>query len=515
MIAVLLSAALAPRAQGQASTYEQLQTFSSLINQVRMSYVDTVTYAQLVHAAINGVLSSLDPHSRFESRTMAERELAYQSGKLGGTGIVLEDVDGALTVLSLLPNSPAARAGISPGDRLLSIDDTTVDGLSSYEASSRLLGDKGRKIQLLFERGPRLGPDTVQVRIKCDFLAPSSVGAVRLVTPATGYIELTGFNFKGGDEVEHAVKDLQGRGATQLLLDLRGNPGGFVPEAVEIAALFLPEQTLVFRVEGRGGRVLDFDRTQRSGPFRDLPLILLIDQSTASAAEAFAASLQDHDRALVLGRRSFGKALIQQAFPIPPQGDLVWLTVGRVISPSGRLIQRAYRGLRPGQYYSFAGRTGAAADTTEVFHTDHGRPVRGGGGIAPDVPLPRTADLPVWFTIAADSGWPEAVSDSVAGELGKDAGARSRWLEAREEWQRQLVEPFLLRVRSRLGVTAHVDSALAARLGRILAYRVAEVRWGPEGGDEFRTRNDPDIQAAMAYWPRLSELLAGDGRKLQ
>jgi carboxyl-terminal processing protease len=494
-------------AHAQGASYEQLQTFSSILNQIRTNYVDSVTYADLVHAAIDGVLESLDPHSRFLRRADAERELAYDNGTLAGTGIVLDDVDGDLTVVSVLPKTSGAKAGISPGDRLRLVNDTTVFGLTPYDAAHKLIGEKGQKVKLLFERGSKLEPDTVRVGIKFDFIVPHSVGTYRMIDATTGYIWLQGFYLKGGDEVASALKDLKGKGARRLLFDLRGNPGGVMGTAIEIAGLFLPKQTVIFRTQGRRHDTRDSVFTEKDGSFRDLPVMILIDGGSASASEAVASSLQDHDRALILGRRSFGKALVQQALPVPPQGDLVWLTIARILSPSGRVIQRSYHGLKAGQYYSFAGKSGAEQDTLAVFHTDHGRVVRGGGGIVPDIPLPGSVALPPWWSVAVDSGWYEAVADSVAALLPKEPAQRLTWFDARADWQTRLVLPLLARVHQRLAITAVPDSQLSARLGRILAHRASEVRWGPDAGDEFLLHNDPDIRAAMDYWSRLSALL--------
>ncbi|HEY7683817.1 MAG TPA: S41 family peptidase [Gemmatimonadales bacterium] len=507
VLALTLALGFPGSAGAQAASYEQLQTFSSLLNQIRLSYVDSVTYAELIHAAVDGVLGSLDPHSRFVRRADAERELAYEQGALAGIGVALDMVDDRIVVLAVAPNGPAARAGISPGDRLRAIDDTTIEGLSLSDAASRLLGDKGRKVRLSLERGPRMEPDTFRVTVKLDVIEPKSVGAVRMVDRTTGYVRLLGFHLKGGDEVEKAVRELEGKGARRLVLDLRGNPGGILDASEEIAGLFLPKQTLIYRTDSRRPAARQELRTTRDGPFRDLPLSVLIDGGSASASEAVAASLQDHDRALLLGRRSFGKALVQRAFPVPPQGDLVWLTVARVVTPSGRVIQRSYQGLKAEQYYSFAGRSGAAQDTLAVFHSDRGRVLRGGGGIVPDVPLPEPASLPRWWRVVADSGWYEAVADSVAVLLPRDPRQQTAWLDARAEWQARLVGPLAARVRDRLGIAVAPDSQLAARLGRILARRAAEVRWGPESADEFTVHNDPDIQAAMALWDRLPTLL--------
>ena len=489
------------------SSYEQLQTFSSIINQIRLNYVDSVTYAELVHAAIDGVLASLDPHSRFETLSEDERKKAYEAGEVAGTGIVLEDVDDVPTVLTVLSGSPAARAGVQAGDRLLTINDTSVAGLRAEAIQLRLLGEKGSKARITIERGPRLSPQTITVSVKHDFIKPRSVSRVRMLDASTGYLRLEGFEEKGGHEVSDAFRKLKGDGAQRVVLDLRGNPGGLVFAAVDIASLFFKKGTLVFRTEGRIRSANREYNTEKDGAFSDMPLVVLVDHGSASAAEALAASLQDHDRALLLGRRTFGKALMQQALPVPPQGDMVWLTVGHVVTPSGRVIQREYHGLKTEQYYSFAGKSGAEQDTLKTYQTEHGRSVRGGGGIVPDITLPEPVMLPPWFFAASDSGFDTAVSDSVAATLPKDPAARLKWFDAVSEWQASLVKPFLDRVHSRLQVTAEPDSALAARLGRILAYRVTEVRWGPDALEDILLRNDPDIRAASNYSSRISEEL--------
>ncbi|HEY7029106.1 MAG TPA: S41 family peptidase [Gemmatimonadales bacterium] len=506
---VLVGLLAAPVPLAAQASYEQLQTFSSIINQIRLNYVDSVTYAELVHAAIDGVLESLDPHSRFLSRADGEREAAYEAGELAGTGIVLEDVDDAPTVQTVILGSPASRAGVQPGDRVLTVNDTSVSGLRAQTIQLRLLGEKGSKVRLSLERGPRLSPQTVRVTVKHDFINPKSVTTVHMLDASTGYIRLSGFHEKGGPEMNDGLKKLKGDGAKRVVLDLRGNPGGLVFASVDIASLFFRKGTLVFRTEGRIRSANKEFNTEKDGSFSDLPLLVLVDHGSASAAEALAASLQDHDRALLLGRRTFGKALMQAPLPVPPQGDVVWLTIGRVVTPSGRIIQRAYHGLKTEQYYSFAGKSGAEEDTVKTYQTEHGRSVRGGGGVVPDITLPEPAVLPPWFFAAADSGFDTAVSDSVAATLPKDPAARLKWFDAVPDWQTSLVKPFLDRVHSRLQINAEPDSALSARLGRILAYRVSEVRWGPDALEEMVLHNDPDLRAASNYTNRISEELSG------
>jgi carboxyl-terminal processing protease len=322
----------------------------------------------------------------------------------------------------------------------------------------------------------------------------------------TGYVRLLEFGERATGELRDALRQLRGKHARQLILDLRGNPGGIVTEAVDIAGLFLEKGAIVFRTRGRKRSVDEDYATKRDGEFNQ-PLIVLIDEGSASASEALAGSLQDNDRALILGRRSFGKALMQTVFIVSPTNDNVWLTIGRVITPSGRIIQRRYKGLLYEQYRSLAGSGGAEQDTIQVFRTRAGRPVRGGGGIVPDIPLPPPPAVPVWWTVASDSGFTEAVADSFAHTLGADQAAKTAWLAASDRWSTTLLPPFLARVRTRLGVSALTTPELDRMLARRLAYRVATVKWGEETGRELWLRTDPDIRAALEHFSRIGELL--------
>ena len=489
----------------QRSTYEELQTFSQVVNHINRNYADQVGYHELVTAAIRGMLRSLDPHSYFVSRGDWTKRGALERGELAVPGLALEEAGGVMTVLSVAPRGPAAKAGIQAGDRLLAVNDTVVAGLDGATLELQLAGEKGSRVRLRFERGPRLEPDTFTVSVKRDFIESRSVGGARMVDSTTAYVRLEEFGPKAPEELRAALKSV--RRARQVILDLRGNPGGSVIAAVEVASEFLPKGTVVFRTRGRKRDVDTTYVTKRDGEFRTLPLIVLVDAGSASASEALAGSLQDHDRALIMGRRSFGKALMQAPFFLE-SGDIVWLTIGRVITPNGRFIQRRYHGMAAEQYIHLAGQTGAAEDTLTAFKTDGGRTVHGGGGIAPDVPLPAPPDLPVWFSVASDSGYDTVIADSVALTLNPGNPARAAWMDDGAAWRARLVTPFLERVRSRLHVAAQADSATTARIGRILASRAAEVRWGPDAREEFLVRNSTDVRAAVAHFPRLPELLA-------
>jgi carboxyl-terminal processing protease len=499
LVACLAAASPARPLRAQGSAYEQLQAFSSLLNQIRLNYLDSVTVEQLVRGAITGMLAALDPHSHFLTRAENERLTAWREGRLAGTGILLEEEDGVPTVAAVMPSSPAARAGIVPGDRVLTLNDTAAQGRGAQQLQAQLVGERGTRVRLLLARGSRLEPESVAVTLHTELLRPRAVGMARAIEPGLAYVRLDEFLSTSGREVHEALgRVLRGPGPRRIILDLRGNPGGVLQAAVDVATEFLAGGTLAFRTEGRRHELDHEYRTHGNGAYRDAQIVVLIDRGTASAAEALAGSLQDHDRALILGRRSFGKALVQRLFLLQPTGDAVWLTVGRVLTPSGRVIQRPYRGVPAALYYAAAGRTSAPPDTGRTFTTDAGRSMKGEGGIEPDSALPTPAPLPAWWAAAADSNFDDAVADSVAALLPGSAEGRDRWLDDRAAWTERVVTPFLARVRTRLHVAARPDSAVTDRIALTLADRVAEVRWGRDAAEAFRLRNDPDIRAAAA-----------------
>jgi carboxyl-terminal processing protease len=489
-------------AQGSA---DELTRFSAVLSHVRANYVDSVTYKELVHSAIDGMLRGLDPHSWYESAEDNARFNALERGELAVIGVSVEVADGLPTILNVTDASPADRAGVRPGDRLRTVDGVPTAGLNARAIELRLAGEKGSKVKLLLERGSRLEPDSVSVVIKRDTAKPEHfVRATLMLDATTGYVKLGEFGVKSAEEVHDAVKSLRSQKATKLILDMRGNPGGIVTEAVDIASQFLPESSLVFSTKGRQRTANVEYRTKGNGDFLDMPMVVLQDQGSASASEALAGSLQDNDRAVIAGRRSFGKALMQTGFYVPD--GFMMLTIGHVIAPSGRYIQRPYSGLQLAQYYAFAGDS-AWVDTTRIFKTVHGRPVKGGGGIAPDVPLPPPATVPRWWTVAADSGWDHAVADSVANTLATGAAASAAWARDTAGWADRLLPPLLARVRSRLAVPANIDPLTRASMARKLASEAATVRWGEEAGRDVSIRNDPDVIAAMGLFNRVNEIL--------
>lgn len=503
LIALLICCGAAPLSA--QNSYEELQRFTDVLNHVRTNYVDSVTYRQLLHAAIDGMLRSLDPHSWYLSSEDNARFNALERGELATTGATIELADGTPTVIRVVDGSPADHAGVRPGDRIMAVDKVPTAGLNARAIALRMAGTKGSKVELLVERGPRLEPDSVSVTLKREMPKPESfVTTTLMLDGATGYVKLSEFGAKSAEQVHDAFVRLRDDKARRMILDLRGNPGGIVTEAIDMAREFLPDNSLVFSTRGRQKSVNQQYRTKGNGEFQAVPMVVLVDQGSASAAEALTGSLQDNDRAVVAGRRSFGKALMQTGFLVPD--GFVMLTIGHVISPSGRYIQRPYTGLQLEQYYAFAGDS-AWQDTTRIFHTLHGRPVKGGGGIAPDVSLPAPAAAPRWWTVAVDSGWDRAVADSVANTLAAGAAASATWIRDSASWGDRLLPPLLDRVRKRLAVAANLDPLTRASMARKLASEAAVARWGEAAGKELSIRNDPDVVAAIGLFARVAAIL--------
>jgi len=502
LLAALVAAAPRPL-RAQASTYQLLQTFSDLLNQIRVNYVDSVTTQHLVRGAIEGMLASLDPHSYYLAHDQAERLDAWRAGQLAATGIIVESVEGVITVAAVVPGSAAERAHVAPGDRIVAVNDSSVAGLEAHVVQSRLVGERGTRVRLRLERGPRLEPDTVSLTLRNQDIKPRSVTRERTLGDGIGYVRLAEFHREAGADLRDALDRVAtGTSPRRVILDLRGNPGGALVAAQDVLSIFLSDGQVAFRTRGRHPEANGEFLVRGNGRYRDARLVVLIDEHSASASEAVAGSLQDHDRAVILGRRSFGKALVQRPFLIQPAQDEAWLTIAYVTSPSGRVIQRRYQGLSVAQYEALAGQGGSAGDTAEALRTDSGRIVRGGGGIAPDSALPAPPSLPGWFVAASDSGFDDAVSDSVAQSLRPDAAARAAWTGDPSQWPARLLPPLLDRVRRRLGVAAQLDSAQSARIARYMAARAAEVRWGPDASEELLVASDPEIAAAVAVLRR-------------
>jgi carboxyl-terminal processing protease len=375
--------------------------FSEALRVIERNYVDgsKLDYNSAYKSSILGMLRSLDPHSNYYDRDEYEELKTDQRSEYFGIGASIQSYffgdDGDTFVTATFQNSPAARAGLRFGDRIVAVDGIKMTGKPSLEVRDKIRGPRGSVVKVTIERAADNRLQTVD--ITRDVVPQPSIPDAYMIKPGVGYIDMTrGFNYTTTEELQDALDQLHARGMTSLVLDLRNNPGGFLDQAIHVAEVFLPNGQLILTQKGRNGLR---DNTYLSGnnAADSVPLVILINQFTASASEIVAGAMQDHDRALIVGETSFGKGLVQSIIPLDGGAGLT-LTSAKYYTPSGRLIQRDYADSGLYDYYTHGGSKRSDSATAKIIgpekKTDSGRPVYGGGGIAPDEAVgPRTVTV--------------------------------------------------------------------------------------------------------------------------
>ncbi len=396
----------APPPIRKRSTVEDLQMFSQVLNQLRVNHPDSVDTHELLMAAVEGMVRAADPHS-FVIRAVRldpAKEAAWRDGKLVQVPVTFQFVGGDPVVVSVAAGSRAAALDILPGDELISIDRKPITATSPIELDIVLAGPKGSTVGLIFERrrfdGSIAHFERVVQRERVD--ESSAVPTAFMLDGQTGYVRITSFlNDHVARDLHDAVGRLEGQGMKRLVLDVRDNPGGRVDQAADVAGEFLPKGAIVYTSTGEKKEMIDTSRVSRSfwRSERRFPVVLIANAGTASAAELLAGALQDHDRALIIGRPTFGKSLIMRGFPLT-DGSIIELVVGHLRTPCGRVVQRQYRGITTREYYRLAR---ADRDTAgrPTCRTDAGRVVYGGGGIYPDLVVDEPGP-PVWLSRLAE-----------------------------------------------------------------------------------------------------------------
>jgi carboxyl-terminal processing protease len=382
-----------------------LQAFTKIFDTVEQNYAEPVDPDRAIYGpqnsnlgAIPGMLRTLDPHSNFfDPRSFAQlRE--QQEGKYYGVGMTIQSRLGKMgklvtIVVMPLPGSPAFRAGLRPGDVIVKVDDKLTEGLNTGQVAELLKGPKGTVVRVAVDREGSEEP--LQFTIVRDEIAQHSVDSAFMIRPGIGYLHIQTFNETTNEELTEALKKLGESTLQGLILDLRGNPGGLLTQAVEVADHFLDKNQLIVFHSGRHSREKRYYASKGNGE-NPYPIVVLINRMSASAAEIVTGALQDHDRALVIGEPSFGKGLVQTVYPLSEKTGLA-LTTARYYTPSGRLIQREYADVSLYDYYS---RFQPAPDGhPEVRLTDSGREVYGGGGIDPDVKVTEPKPSPIQQTL--------------------------------------------------------------------------------------------------------------------
>lgn len=366
---------------GGSDLQESLAGFTKVYAIVEQNYADPIDPERVIfHGAIPGMLRVLDPHSAFFDPRAFRLMQEDQQGHYFGVGMQIAPRDGRTIVLAPFVGSPAYKAGLRPGDVIFAVDGVPSEGMSTAEIADRLKGPRGTVVRVKVLREGHEEP--LEFIITRDEIPRVSVEYALEVRPGVVYIRVANFNETTEEELTKALGQYDLPQLKGVLLDLRGNPGGLLHQGVAVADMFLAKNQLIVSHRGRTQRDRPYYTTRGNNGI-EFPLVVLIDRWSASASEIVAGALQDHDRALIVGETSFGKALVQTVFPLSYKTGLA-LTTARYYTPSGRLIQRDFKSV---SLFNYLNRTNASENNNrgQTYKTDSGRTVYGGGGIMPDV----------------------------------------------------------------------------------------------------------------------------------
>lgn len=385
---------------------------SNLLHIIDDQYVDSVNIDELVEKAMPEILAELDPHSVYISAKDVQMATDDLKGSFSGVGIEFTIREDTIHIQNVIKNGPADKAGILAGDKIVSIDNRPFVGKSvtTEEAMHRLKGQKGSKVKIGVRRfGEK---ETKYFILTRGDITMKSITATYMLDDSTGYMRIKNFGERTYAEMLASLQQLNLQGADHLVIDLRDNSGGYLESAVQMAEEFLKKDQLVVYTEGRKSPRKEY-RSRGKGSYQQIPLVVLINEGSASASEIFAGAIQDNDRGVIIGRRSFGKGLVQQQIQFP-DGSMIRLTIARYYTPSGRCIQKPFKlgdnadyeqdllsRYQHGEFFS----QDSIKHTGPAYHTNNGRIVYGGGGITPDIFVPEdTTAVTSYYKEAAVSG---------------------------------------------------------------------------------------------------------------
>ena len=397
---ILIGATMADGSSTKNNLISGYLKFKEILTYVQHDYVDEVDTDELVETAINKMLEKLDPHSVYIPAKDLELAKSQLEGEFEGIGIEFNIIRDTIYVVAPLSGGPSEEAGLSSGDKIVKVDGEVVAGIGvdNRKVYELLRGKKGTEVKLGIKR--RNAGDMLDFTIVRDKIPQESVDASYMVDDEVGYIKVGRFAATTYDEFRAALEDLKSKGMKKLVLDLQDNPGGYMDRAINIVDELLSGNKMIVYTEGKQPRYNSEARAYREGIFEDQPIIVLIDEGSASASEIVSGALQDNDRALIVGRRSFGKGLVQMPIPLD-DGSELRLTISRYYTPSGRSIQKPYESGAKEYGMDISNRFDHGElinedsihfDDSLKYETSKGRTVYGGGGIMPDyfVPLDTT-----------------------------------------------------------------------------------------------------------------------------
>ena len=455
-----------------------------LLSLINTTYVDSVSIDSLIENAIPLIVDELDPHSSYLTKAEVLEANEIYDAQFDGIGVTFNMLTDTVIVLNVISGGPSADAGIQAGDRIITVNDSTIAGVKMPQNSvvKRLRGPRGSQVKLGIQRYGHKG--LIPITVTRGAIPIKSILASYMIRPEIGYIRFEQFSGTSHSELIAAISSLKEQGMKKLILDIRGNGGGLLDQAIVIANEFLPVNNMIVYTQNREGQK-DIQYSNGKGSFTDEELVVLIDENSASASEILAGALQDNDRGTIIGRRSFGKGLVQGQFPFP-DGSALRLTIARYYTPVGRSIQKPYDKGRESYYNEVYDRYEhdemLTADSIHFndslkFTTPGGKVVYGGGGIMPDIFVPiDTSDVTPYFRAVTD--WDKNILYRFTLEFSDRNRARLNGINTLEELDRFFAEqPNLLNdfvaFASRSGVSpnaADIAKSKALILSQLKAY---------------------------------------------
>lgn len=486
--------------------YNQLGVFSQVLGFISENYVDEVDDENLIDGAIVGMLEELDPHSNYLDAERFGRMQERNRGTYYGIGVSFDIVDDKLTVISPIEGSPSYKLGIRAGDVIVKIEGESAKGITREEVFDKLRGPRGTTVHVSIQREGH--EELLEFDIVRDEIPILSVPYFFMLSENVGYVRMNRFSATTSDELGQAIEELQRQGMEQMVLDLRGNSGGYLNEAIEVTDMFLRGGKRIVYTRGRLPDASEDYYTTGRGRFTDQPLIVMVDHGSASASEIVSGALQDWDRALIVGETTFGKGLVQRQYKLK-NGAALLLTVARYYTPSGRLIQRdysdrdAYLAAETLDEIEAAHEEAIADTAREKFRTAGNRTVLGGGGIFPDVEI----DLPypgseTTTQLNADRAFFDFAPVFIA-KNGLDATSTTfedfRTGFRMSEDDLRSFESFL----EERDLEYSPDSLVVQRelVERSMKAEIARTLWGEPQRYHILLEADPELKEALTYFP--------------
>ncbi|MBI5475517.1 MAG: S41 family peptidase [Ignavibacteriales bacterium] len=500
------------------SIFEQLSKFKDVLSYAEKYYVEEVDTPKLVESAINGMLSSLDPHSVYIPASQMQRVTEDFQGNFEGIGVEFEVLNDTLMVVNPLAGGPSEQLGILPNDKIVKIDDTSAIGIKREDVPKKLRGPKGTHVKVtIFRAGEK---ELIDFDIIRDKIPIYSVDVSYMLDDKTGYIAANRFSATTYSEFKSALDKLNGEGMKRLILDLRGNTGGYMDQAIKMVNELLPDSgKMIVYTKARIPQFVEENKSNGFGKYGNVPIIVIVNSNSASASEIVSGAIQDLDRGLVVGETTFGKGLVQRQFELSDKSAFR-LTIARYYTPSGRLIQRPY-GKDADSYRRAAyERDEQEGDNVEhkeeidstkpKFKTLSGRTVYGGGGITPDYII-KAETTSVLFRRIWGKGlfreYPLVYLDKHGKEIHSEYGKDLKKFLNEFDVSSAMIDDFK---KHAIKKDVSIDDALFEKDIPVFKMRIkaeiARQQWGNEGVYSVFQKDDNQLQKALSLFPEAEKI---------